>query len=273
MPELPEVEVVRLGLAEHVAGRRIAAVELRGHRVARRHLPGPADLVSRLVDRHIQGAYRRGKYLWLALADGALAPDEALLLHLGMSGQLLVSAPDTPEPRHLHARFAFADDGPELRFVDQRTFGGVAHARPAPDGVPVTIAHLARDPFDPAFDQRATVEAMRAKDSAIKRVLQDQRVVSGIGNIYADEALWRARVHGARPASSLTRPTLHGLVDHARDVMTAALGQGGTRFDAYGREGEPCDRCGTPMGREAFMNRSSFFCPRCQKVPRRVAVS
>ncbi|MBP6997426.1 MAG: bifunctional DNA-formamidopyrimidine glycosylase/DNA-(apurinic or apyrimidinic site) lyase [Phycicoccus sp.] len=291
MPELPEVEVVRLGLAEHVAGRRIAAVELRGHRVARRHLPGPADLVSRLVDRHIQGAYRRGKYLWLALADGALAPDEALLLHLGMSGQLLVSAPDTPEPRHLHARFAFADDGPELRFVDQRTFGGVAHARLAPDGVPVTIAHLARDPFDPAFDQRATVEAMRAKDSAIKRVLLDQRVVSGIGNIYADEALWRARVHGARPASSLTRPTLHGLVDHARDVMTAALGQGGTSFDAlyvnvngasgyfdrslhaYGREGEPCDRCGTPMGREAFMNRSSFFCPRCQKVPRRVAVS
>ncbi|GGL41050.1 bifunctional DNA-formamidopyrimidine glycosylase/DNA-(apurinic or apyrimidinic site) lyase [Phycicoccus endophyticus] len=286
MPELPEVEVVRRGLATHVEGRRIAAVELRGHRVARRHLPGPQDLAARLTGRRVAAVRRRGKYLWWDLEDSV-----GLVLHLGMSGQLLVEDPGAPDERHLHARFGFTDPGPELRFVDQRTFGGLALAELDGDGVPRTIAHIAPDPLEPAFDEAAVVRRLRGKDSAVKRVLLDQRVVSGIGNIYADEALWRARVHGERPASALTRPRATALLAHAAEVMREALGQGGTSFDAlyvnvngasgyfdrslavYGQQGRPCRRCGTPIRREQFMNRSSFSCPRCQPRPRRRAVA
>lgn len=287
MPELPEVEVVRRGLADHVAGRTITGLELRGARVARRHALGPEDLAARVAGRRVEAARRRGKYLWLELADPDGHDDPvALLCHLGMSGQMLVEPPDAPDEKHLHARFAFAGDGPELRFVDQRTFGGLALSRLGDDGVPTTIAHIAPDPFDPAFDAPAVVRRIRSKDSAIKRVLLDQGVVSGIGNIYADEALWRAQVHGERPASRLTRPTIARILDHAGAVMAQALGQGGTSFDAlyvnvngasgyfdrslhaYGQEGRPCDRCGTPIRRVHFMNRSSFFCPRCQPAPR-----
>ncbi|MGL5927444.1 MAG: bifunctional DNA-formamidopyrimidine glycosylase/DNA-(apurinic or apyrimidinic site) lyase [Dermatophilaceae bacterium] len=281
MPELPEVEVVRRGLETHVSGRVIADVELRGPRVARRHLPGPDDLTSRMTGRPVRAARRRGKYLWLDLDDSL-----GLLLHLGMSGQLLVADPGSPEPRHLHARFRFADDGPELRFVDQRTFGGLALTDLAPDGIPETIAHIAPDLLEPAFDRAAVVQRMKAKDSAVKRVLLDQTVASGIGNIYADEALWRAQVHGERPASVLSRPRLGVILDHAGDVMRDALAHGGTSFDAlyvnvngasgyfdrslaaYGQAGRPCRRCGAPIRREAFMNRSSYSCPRCQPRPR-----
>lgn len=288
MPELPEVEVVRRGLADHVAGRRIASVELRGTRVARRHVAGHEDLIGLLTGRVIGRARRRGKYLWLELADAADGPvEDALLLHLGMSGQLLVEVAAAPDEKHLHARFRFDDSGPELRFVDQRTFGGLAWSATGADGIPLTIAHIAPDPFEPAYDPNAAVRRIKAKDSEIKRVLLDQTVVSGIGNIYADEALWRAQVHGRRMASTLTKPSIARVLGHARDVMTEALGEGGTSFDAlyvnvngasgyfdrslaaYGQVGRPCRRCGTLIMREHFMNRSSFFCPRCQVAPRR----
>lgn len=281
MPELPEVEVVRRGLATHVEGRTIDDVELRGHRVARRHLAGPDDLAGRLAGRRVAAVRRRGKYLWWDLED-----DLGLLLHLGMSGQLLVEAHGAPDEKHLHARFRFADAGPELRFVDQRTFGGLALSDLDAAGVPVAIAHIAPDPLEPAFDRDAVVRRARASASGIKRVLLNQSVVSGIGNIYADEALWRAGVHGERPASALTRSRVAAVLDHAADVMREALGQGGTSFDAlyvnvngasgyfdrslaaYGQAGRPCRRCGTPIRREQFMNRSSYSCPRCQPRPR-----
>ena len=281
MPELPEVEVVRRGLATHVEGRTIDDVELRGHRVARRHLAGPDDLAGRLAGRRVAAVRRRGKYLWWDLED-----DLGLLLHLGMSGQLLVEAHGAPDEKHLHARFRFADAGPELRFVDQRTFGGLALSDLDAAGVPVAIAHIAPDPLEPAFDRDAVVRRARASASGIKRVLLNQSVVSGIGNIYADEALWRAGVHGERPASALTRPRVAAVLDHAADVMREALAQGGTSFDAlyvnvngasgyfdrslaaYGQAGRPCRRCGTPIRREQFMNRSSYSCPRCQPRPR-----
>ncbi|HQV82424.1 MAG TPA: bifunctional DNA-formamidopyrimidine glycosylase/DNA-(apurinic or apyrimidinic site) lyase [Ornithinibacter sp.] len=281
MPELPEVEVVRRGLADHVVGRRLTEVELRGQRVARRHVAGPVDLADRLTGRRIAAARRRGKYLWLDLEEAL-----GLVVHLGMSGQLLVEAGDAPDEKHLHARFRFADDGPELRFVDQRTFGGLALADLDEDGVPTSIAYIARDLLDPDFDRAAVIRAVKARDSAIKRVLLDQRVASGIGNIYADEALWRAGVHGERVAQSLSKPLIGTVLDHASDVMREALDQGGTSFDAlyvnvngasgyfdrslaaYGQEGRPCRRCGTLIRREHFMNRSSFSCPRCQPRPR-----
>ncbi|MGE9783851.1 bifunctional DNA-formamidopyrimidine glycosylase/DNA-(apurinic or apyrimidinic site) lyase [Janibacter sp. CX7] len=286
MPELPEVEVVRRGLADHVSGRTLDHVVLTGERVARRHVPGPRDLEDRLAGRAVTGAHRRGKYLWLALADTPDAvPDEGLIVHLGMSGQMLVTDPADPLAKHTHGRLVFTDGGHELRFVDQRTFGGFALADLV-DGVPSSVSHIALDPFDPGYDRDAVVRDIKQRRSGIKRVLLNQTVVSGIGNIYADEALWRARIHGERLASSLTKPAIARLLDHARDVMAQALDQGGTSFDAlyvnvngasgyfdrslsaYGQEGRPCPRCGTTMRREQFMNRSSTSCPRCQVRPR-----
>jgi formamidopyrimidine-DNA glycosylase len=292
MPELPEVEVVRRGLAAHVTGRTISAVRVHHPRAVRRHEAGPADLTARLLDTRITGTGRRGKYLWLTLDDGA-----ALVVHLGMSGQMLLepamsasAKSDQQERRNDHVRIAaLLDDGTALSFVDQRTFGGWMLADLVTvDGteVPVPVAHLARDPLDPKFNLDGVVTVLRRKHSEIKRQLLDQTVVSGIGNIYADEALWRAKVNGARLASSLSRSKLGELLDAAADVMTDALGHGGTSFDslyvnvngesgyfersldAYGREGEPCRRCGAVMRREKFMNRSSYYCPKCQPRPR-----
>jgi formamidopyrimidine-DNA glycosylase len=286
VPELPEVEVVRRGLADPMLRRTVHAGELRGHRVARRHVAGPQDLTDRLAGRRIGAVRRRGKYLWLDLGDGL-----GLILHLGMSGPLLVEDAASPDEKHLHARFRFADDGPELRFVDQRTFGGLALAELDAHGIPTTISHIAPDLLEPAYDRAAVVRRVKAKDSAIKRVLLDQTVASGIGNIYADEALWRAQVHGERVASALTKPRIGEVLDHAAQVMREALGEGGTSFDAlyvnvngasgyfdrslaaYGQVGRPCRRCGTPIRREHFMNRSSFSCPRCQPRPRGVRAS
>ena len=281
MPELPEVEVVRRGLAEHITGKTITAVRVHHPRAVRRHEAGAADLTARLLDTTITGTGRRGKYLWLELDDGA-----ALVVHLGMSGQMLLG----PVPNENHLRIAaLLDDGTTLSFVDQRTFGGWMIADMVTvDGadVPVPVAHIARDPLDPLFERDAVVKVLRQKHSEIKRQLLNQSVVSGIGNIYADEALWRAGVNGARLASALPRRKLVELLDAAAEVMTDALGQGGTSFDslyvnvngesgyfdrsldAYGREGEPCRRCGAVMRREKFMNRSSFYCPRCQPRPR-----
>ncbi|ANW64241.1 formamidopyrimidine-DNA glycosylase [Mycolicibacterium murale] len=281
MPELPEVEVVRRGLQAHVAGKTITAVRVHHPRAVRRHEAGPADLTARLLDNEITGTGRRGKYLWLTLGSG-----EALVVHLGMSGQMLLG----PVKRAEHLRIAaLLDDGTALSFVDQRTFGGwMLTELTTVDGtdVPEVVAHIARDPLDPLFDRAGVVEVLRGKHSEIKRQLLDQTVVSGIGNIYADEALWRAKVNGARIAEKLTKPTLARILDHARDVMTDALGHGGTSFDslyvnvngesgyfdrsldAYGREGLPCRRCGAVMRRDKFMNRSSFYCPKCQPRPR-----
>jgi formamidopyrimidine-DNA glycosylase len=290
VPELPEVEVVRRGLDRWVVGRTVAAAEMLHPRATRRHLAGPDDVVSRLVGRTVLAACRRGKYLWLPLSGPGPEPDEALLGHLGMSGQLLVLPPGQPPGPHLRARLAFTDGGPELRYVDQRTFGGLSVQPLVPSGagsVPVLIAHIGRDPLDPAFDLGAFTAALRRRKTGIKRALLDQSLVSGIGNIYADEALWRAKLHYARPTETLTRPVVARLVDGVREVMGEALRAGGTSFDSlyvdvngesgyfersldvYGRRDEPCRRCGTPIRREPFMNRSSYFCPRCQLRPRR----
>ena len=283
MPELPEVEVVRAGLERHVLGATITAVEVRHPRPVRRDLRGPEGFSAALVGRRIDGARRRGKYLWLPLDNG-----DALLGHLGMSGQLLVQPPDAAEERHLRVRMVLegADQGRELRFVDQRMFGGLSVSAGGAE-LPPEIAHIARDPLDPEFDETAFVRKVRRRRSGIKRQLLDQNLVSGVGNIYADEALWRARLHGERPGDRLSATKVRELLGHARDVMQQALGQGGTSFDAlyvnvngesgyfersldaYGRENEPCRRCGTPMRRAAFMNRSSYFCPTCQRPPRR----
>jgi formamidopyrimidine-DNA glycosylase len=280
MPELPEVEVVRRGLETHVLGHPIRSVEVLHPRPVRRHAGGAADFESRLVGRTFTAAHRRGKYLWLALDDGA-----ALLAHLGMSGQMLVQPPGVLAERHLRVRFRLSDDL-ELRFVDQRMFGGLAVSEGGAE-LPPEIAHIARDPLDAAFDDDAFVRRVRRSDSGIKRLLLNQNVVSGVGNIYADEGLWLARVHGERPGSRLRRSDVERVLNGCRQVMLEALGQGGTSFDAlyvnvngqsgyfdrslevYGREAEPCSRCGTPIRRVTFMNRSSFFCPLCQPVPRR----
>ena len=280
MPELPEVEVVRRGLERGVADRTVADVAVTHPRAVRRHDAGAADFAARLTGRTVTAVRRRGKYLWLPLDSG-----DALTGHLGMSGQLLVVPADAPLQKHLHVRVRFADGGRELRFVDQRTFGGLLVV-PDGDPVPPLLAHIARDPLDPAFDDEAFVAGLRRRRTGVKRALLDQTLVSGIGNLYADETLWRARLHGERPTDVLTRPAARRLLGHARDVLAEAIAAGGTSFDAlyvsaegvsglfersldaYGRQGLPCRRCGTPIRRESFMNRSSASCPRCQPRPR-----
>ena len=281
------MEVVRRGLERGVVGRTIANVGVAHPRAVRRHLAGPADFAALLVGRTVLSTQRRGKYLWLPLDSG-----DALTAHLGMSGQLLVVDPARPAEKHLRVRLSFTDGGPELRFVDQRTFGGmfvVAGGGPsdAGDAPPAVLAHIARDPVDPVFNDAAFVAGLRRRQTGLKRALLDQTLVSGIGNIYADESLWRARLHYARPTESVTRPEANRLLTGVREVLAKALLAGGTSFDAlyvstegvsglferelavYGREDLPCRRCGSPIRRDAFMNRSSFTCPRCQPRPRR----
>ncbi|MFD0691237.1 bifunctional DNA-formamidopyrimidine glycosylase/DNA-(apurinic or apyrimidinic site) lyase [Actinomadura fibrosa] len=319
MPELPEVEVVRRGLDRWTTGRAIAAAEVLHPRAVRRHAAGPADFAGRLAGRTVLAPRRRGKYMWLPLRDtaagggpGGGAPEEALLAHLGMSGQLLVGEPDREREKHLRVRIGFTDGGHDLRFVDQRTFGhlmvcdlvpdafagaggpadagGHAVAADHADGsglVPAPIVHIAPDPLEDAFDEDAFFRALRRRKTGIKRALLDQSLISGVGNIYADEALWRARLHWARPTETLTRAEAARVLEGAREVMDAALAVGGTSFDslyvnvngesgyfersldAYGRRDEPCRRCGTAIRRDEFMNRSSYSCPTCQPRPRR----
>jgi formamidopyrimidine-DNA glycosylase len=267
-------------------------VDITHARAVRRHLAGAQDLAAQLTGARFEAASRRGKYLWLPIARR----DECLVAHLGMSGQLLVRAPDAPDEKHLHVRIRFADDGPELRFVDQRTFGGVlldplvpAADRPE-QRVPYHVAHIARDPMDPDFDDADFSLRLRRRNSAVKRALLDQSLISGVGNIYADESLWRSRLHGERLGRTLSRAQVTTLLGQVRDVLAEAVRAGGTSFDAlyvnvngqsgyfdrslsvYGRDGEPCPRCGTAIRRRAFMNRSSYFCPSCQRPPRRRTV-
>ncbi|UEA59415.1 bifunctional DNA-formamidopyrimidine glycosylase/DNA-(apurinic or apyrimidinic site) lyase [Gordonia otitidis] len=291
MPELPEVETVRSGLEKHVVGRTITDVEVLHPRAVRRHVGDAPDLVGRLSGATILAARRRGKYLWLDVAAPQGDDRFALVVHLGMSGQMLVARVGAPDHTHLRVR-ATLDDGNELRFVDQRTFGGwhlddyVDAGEELPgdsEALPRSIAHIAPDPFDPAFDRDDVVRRMRGKHTEVKRALLDQSLVSGVGNIYADEALWRARLNGTRVTDGISKAKLAELLDAATEVMSDALAAGGTSFDAlyvnvngqsgyferslnaYGRAGQPCRRCGTPMRREEFMNRSSFYCPVCQR--------
>lgn len=280
MPELPEVEVVRRGLERGITGRTVAAVEVCHPRPVRRHPGGPEDFAASLTGRTFGVPRRRGKYLWLPFTDG-----DALLAHLGMSGQFRLAAPAAPDAAHTRVRFAFTDGGPELRFADQRMFGGLS-LTPGGAGTPPEIVHIGRDPFEPDFDPVAVVGRLRQRRTGVKRALLDQRLVSGIGNIYADEALWRSRLHYARATDTLPRSAALRLLREVTAVMGDALAAGGTSFDAlyvdvdgaggsferalavYGHPGRPCPRCGTPIRREPFMNRSSFRCPRCQRVPR-----
>ncbi len=319
MPELPEVEVVRAGLEPAVSGARVLHVDVVDDRALTRH-DGPAeDFADRLTGRTIAAAVRRGKFMWFPLRpERADDRPEALVAHLGMSGQILLGR-GREAARHrrilIDVQPAGTDrDGApeppvELEFVDQRTFGSMAidamvptvDAAPAghagavderePDApwrrsIPTQVSHIARDPLDPAFDDDRFVAMARKRSSGIKRVLLDQGVVSGIGNIYADESLWAARLHFDRPAERLPRADLHRLLAEVRSVLARALEDGGTSFDAqyvnvngqsgyfsqrlavYGQQGEPCPRCGTTIVREAFMNRSSHRCPVCQPAPR-----
>ena len=343
MPELPEVETVRAGIADHSLGRPVRSVRVVDARSLRRHLPGPAHFEAALTGRALRGAYRRGKYLWLTLseADGTLAV-EALVVHLGMSGQLLVrdepreasesdsaseaeaSAAFDAEPRHLRVALELgpATAGPigapggavgagqRLLFVDQRIFGGMFLSPLVPDVpaavarnevapgevperflVPEAVKHIARDPLDEFFDPAAVRRKFLRTSRGIKKVLLDQSVISGVGNIYADEALWRARLHYAKPARTLSAAQTRELLEAVTDVLRESLAAGGTSFDAlyvnvlgesgyferslnaYGRAGEPCHRCAEAgrtslIVREPFQNRSSYRCPHCQRAPR-----
>ncbi|QSZ53614.1 bifunctional DNA-formamidopyrimidine glycosylase/DNA-(apurinic or apyrimidinic site) lyase [Paenarthrobacter sp. AT5] len=311
MPELPEVEVVRRGLARWVRGRTVTGVEVLDPRSIRRHALGTEDFIGNLEGATVLDVVRRGKFLWMPLSmagsDTAL-PGTALMAHLGMSGQLLMQDPQVPDEKHLKVRIRLsASDGMpgQLRFVDQRIFGGlfVTSLIPTPDGGPGGLgetplpeiaeeaAHIARDPLDPNFSFDEFYRKVKARRTGLKRALLDQSVISGIGNIYADEALWKARLHYARPTDKLRRGDAERVIEAARDVMNAALAAGGTSFDslyvnvngdsgyfarslnAYGRAGEPCSRCEAAglrgiIKREQFMNRSSYTCPICQPRPR-----
>ncbi|MCU1522581.1 MAG: formamidopyrimidine-DNA glycosylase [Arthrobacter sp.] len=324
MPELPEVEVVRRGLVSWVRGRTITSVEVVDPRSVRRHALGPEDFAGNLEGARVLDVVRRGKFLWMPLADsrdgaaadGSAAAGEsgparaavALMAHLGMSGQLLMQDAGVPDEKHLKVRLRLspADGMPEeLRFVDQRIFGGlfltslIATSDGGPGGLAETplpliaeeASHIARDPLDPYFSFDVFYRRLRARKTGLKRALLDQGLVSGIGNIYADEALWKARLHYARPTETLRRADAARLLDAAREVMTDALAAGGTSFDslyvnvngasgyfdrslnAYGRVGQECKRCAAAglvslLKREQFMNRSSYTCPVCQPRPR-----
>lgn len=276
MPELPEVEVVRRGLDRHATGRIITDVTVLHPRPVRYHPVGPDAFRQDLAGRRIDGVLRRGKYLWAVLGD------DALVAHLGMSGQFRFNTPGDELLRNTRVVFHL-DDGTELRFVDQRMFGGL-DLRPGLAQCPVP--HIALDPFDPAFDARAVASRMRTRRTTVKRALLDQTLISGVGNIYADEALWLTRIHFDTPTQELGPRKALGLIRAAGEVMDSALEQGGTSFDslyvnvngesgyfsrslnAYGREGEPCRRCGRAIVRRVFMNRSSFLCPACQRAPK-----
>lgn len=295
MPELPEVEVVRVGLVPFATGATVTRVEVFDERSLRRH-SGPAeDFIDRMTDAVFAAPSRRGKFLWLPLHHSAAPSTEALVVHLGMSGQVLLRPPGAEDAR---TRIRLELQHPErgavrLNFVDQRIFGsmaidelvGAADLEPGAPGerLPASVAHIARDPLDPHFDDAKFFAALRTKRTGVKRALLDQTLISGIGNIYADEALWAARIHYEQATDALSRPRATALLAEVRAVLAKALAEGGTSFDAqylnvngesgyfahslnaYGQQGKPCSRCGTPIVRERFMNRGSHFCPGCQR--------
>lgn len=297
MPELPEVEVVRRGLEGPVSGAVVTAVHIADSRSLKRHGGPASDFVATLVGQAIHGAARRGKFLWFPITDTL-----ALVAHLGMSGQMLLGEPASDFGSHLRVRIDLKKPSGEVvsvGFVDQRIFGSLAldDLVPTRDGhpagigtslalIPRSVAHIGRDALDPFFDASATSRALRKKKTGIKRALLDQNLMSGVGNIYADEALWATKLHYDTPADSLSAQKVSALFDAVREVFLRALKEGGTSFDqqyvnvngqsgyfsrslqAYGQDGMPCSRCGAIIVRERFMNRSSYRCPRCQKAPR-----
>ncbi|WHS35101.1 bifunctional DNA-formamidopyrimidine glycosylase/DNA-(apurinic or apyrimidinic site) lyase [Auritidibacter ignavus] len=303
MPELPEVEVVRRGLSRWITNQQVLDVEVLDPRSVRRHRQGPIDFVTSLRQAELEQPQRRGKYLWIPLdcRRQDRGHPTALVVHLGMSGQVLLNQPDAPDPKHLRIRITLIDsmsgEPMEMRFVDQRIFGGLYldrldYADDVDELIPATVSHIGRDPLDGHFDVERVYRILKQKQTGIKRALLDQSLASGIGNIYADEALWRAKIHYLRPCNRLTRQQIRDLYTSVQYVMKHALDQGGTSFDAlyvnvngesgyfnrslqvYGQDGRNCSRCldegyETTIRREKFMNRSSYFCPRCQPAPRK----
>ncbi|GAB3222277.1 bifunctional DNA-formamidopyrimidine glycosylase/DNA-(apurinic or apyrimidinic site) lyase [Glycomyces halotolerans] len=276
MPELPEVETVRRGVDAAFRGDRISSVEVYNPRTVRRHAPGVDDFTATLKGLKLTGSGRRGKFMWLHLEDG-----RALVCHLGMSGQFRVmDAGDEPH-RHLRARLCFGDRR-ELWFVDQRTFGFLEVAE-LEGAVPATLAHIAPDVFETAFDPELTAARLRARRIEVKKALLDQTWISGVGNIYADEALWRAGIRGRRRGESLSAADARELLDCVAAVLAEAIEAGGTSFDelyvrvngqsgyfsrelaVYGRAGQPCRRCDTAIRREVIGDRSAHYCPSCQR--------
>lgn len=280
MPELPEVEVVRAGLEPAFVGSRIKSVTVYDSRSLKRHDARRGDFVGLLAGRHVLSAERRGKFLWFPLDSG-----DALVTHLGMSGQVLLRSLDAPADRHLRIQLLVTHPSQgqlNINFVDQRIFGSMAIDELV-DGLPSQALHIARDPLDPAFDDEAFIAKLRKRRSGIKRALLDQELISGIGNIYADESLWAAKLHFDKPADAISKPQARELLAEVRAVLRKALAEGGTSFDAqyvnvngasgyfahslnaYGQQGKPCARCGAEMRRVSFMNRGSHFCPHCQR--------
>ena len=307
MPELPEVETVRAGLAPALTNSTVIAIDILDSRSLKRHLAGPKDFVATLTGAKILGVVRRGKFLWMPLSIQGSNSPAALVGHLGMSGQMLLRKPGS-EPDKLtrvviHAKTSRGKDI-EFRFIDQRIFGSLAidELVVTPDGgpggfsngvgagkwwenlIPKSAAHIARDPLDPYFDATSVRRKFEKKASGVKRVLLDQQVLSGVGNIYADEALWQTKLHFDQPANRISTPTFNQLISAIQQILSDAVAQGGTSFDeqyknvngesgyfdvslnAYGMTDQPCARCGTAIRREAWMNRGSHFCPKCQKV-------
>lgn len=289
MPELPEVETVRAGLAEFMTGATIDAVEVFDVRSLKRHQPGPTDFIKTLTGAKIRSVIRRGKFLWMPLDTEPLA----LVGHLGMSGQMLVRTPDFEPDKLTRVILHFTDPGGkefQMRFVDQRIFGSLAidelvSTNDATDQtIPTTAAHIARDPLDQHFDEKSVIEKLRKRSAGIKKILLDQQLMSGVGNIYADEALWRAKLHYDQPSNTLSVAKTKELISHVTEILAAAVKVGGTSFDeqyknvngesgyfeislnAYGMTGRPCNRCGKPIRRDSWMNRGSHFCPTCQKL-------
>lgn len=275
MPELPEVEVVRRGLDQWITGRKVERVEILHPRAVRKS--DPREFCDRLAGQRIHRVARRGKYLWWE------CDDTAVIAHLGMSGQMLMQPASAPLEKHARVVFHFRDKKRELRFVDQRTFGGLSLDELGENGVPRTIAHIAPDPFESYFDETLFINRLRSGHREVKRALLDQGLISGVGNIYADESLWLAKIHPQKMSNALTSAEAKALLAAIREVMSAALDQGGTSFDAlyvnvngesgyfdrslevYGRRDEPCSRCGALIRRTPFMNRSSHHCPGCQQ--------
>lgn len=271
MPELPEVETVRRGLEPLVVGRRV--VDAWGH-------PSAKFAAARdAVGLGVEAVGRRGKYLLVDLDDG-----RQLVVHLGMTGQLRLRPGPEVDP-YVRAWWAL-DDGAVLELRDVRRFGRVAVVPAGEWGALPTLAAQGPEPWDPALDDGGLWRNLRRSRAAVKTQLLSQRPIAGIGNIYADEALWRAKLHWARPTATLTRPKVRELFAAVTEVMQDALRAGGTSFDAlyvnvngesgyfdrslavYGRAGQPCSRCGAPIRRDPFMNRSSYTCPVCQPKPR-----
>ncbi|HEX4399830.1 MAG TPA: bifunctional DNA-formamidopyrimidine glycosylase/DNA-(apurinic or apyrimidinic site) lyase [Galbitalea sp.] len=288
MPELPEVEVVRAGLEPATSGATVTGVRIFDERSLRRHDAPAEDFVDRLVGSTLGAPERRGKFLWVPISA-----TNALVIHLGMSGQVLLREVDAPLDRltRISIDLVQPKNGPlRVDFVDQRIFGSMGVDRLIESGdvpgdlVPSQVVHIARDPMDPKFDDALFFAKLAKRNTGVKRALLDQSLISGIGNIYADEALWAARVHYDQPTGSLSRPRAKTLLAEVRLVLGKALAEGGTSFDAqylnvngesgyfshslnaYGQQGLPCPRCGRAIVREQFMNRGSHFCPWCQRV-------